>query len=116
MQASLLGRCWQAEEHRLAVHPIDGGGTLCRLRYRSQGRTCCAGIELARICLGGLGEVSIVPGELGEKAVPLVQVVTDHPVQACLAQPVCRLGAQGRKVLCDGLGADAGSGGQRGDF
>ena len=46
---------------------------------------CCAGIELARICLGGLGQVSIVPGELGEKAIPLIQVVTDHPVRACLA-------------------------------
>ena len=32
-----------------------------------------------------MAQVSIVPGELGETAIPLVQVVTDHPVRACLA-------------------------------
>jgi methenyltetrahydromethanopterin cyclohydrolase len=32
-----------------------------------------------------LADVSIVPGSLGEAACPLVQVVTDHPVAACMA-------------------------------
>lgn len=40
-----------------------------------------AGIQLAKICLAGLAEVEIEPGETG----PVVQVYTDHPVRACLA-------------------------------
>ncbi len=73
-----------AEEYRLAVHPIDGGGRYvdCGIGVRGG---LLLGVELARICLGALAQVSIVPGELGEKAIPLVQVVTDHPVRACLA-------------------------------
>ena len=73
-----------AEEYRLAVHPVEGGGRYVDCGIDARGGLGL-GIELARICLGGLGQVSIVPGELGEKAIPLVQVVTDHPVQACLA-------------------------------
>src|SRR5262245_62361310 len=78
---ALLSR---AEEYRLAVHPIEGGGRYIDCGIETSGGWCL-GLELARICLGGLGEVSIVPGELGEKTIPLVQVVTDHPVRACLA-------------------------------
>jgi methenyltetrahydromethanopterin cyclohydrolase len=78
---SLLAR---AEEYRLAVHPIEGGGRYVDCGIEARGGLGL-GIELARICLGGLAQVSIVPGELGEKAIPLVQVVTDHPVRACLA-------------------------------
>ena len=78
---SLLGR---AEEYRVIEHCIAGGA-----RYIDCGIEACGGlltgVELARICLGGLAQVSIVPGELGGKAIPLVQVVTDHPVRACLA-------------------------------
>ena len=40
-----------------------------------------AGILLARACLADCAEVTIVPGENG----PLIQVVTDDPVRACLA-------------------------------
>ena len=79
--ASLLAH---AEDYRVAVHPIDGGGRYVDCGIEARGGLL-AGIELARICLGGLGQVSIVPGELGDKAIPLVQVVTDHPVRACLA-------------------------------
>jgi methenyltetrahydromethanopterin cyclohydrolase len=73
-----------ADEYRLAVHPIEGGGRYVDCGIETRGGLCL-GIELARICLGGLAQVSIVPGELGEKAIPLIQVVTDHPVRACLA-------------------------------
>ena len=73
-----------ADLYRVAIHPIEGGGRYVDCGIEARGGLL-AGIELARICLGGLGQVSIVPGELGEKAIPLVQVVTDHPVRACLA-------------------------------
>jgi len=73
-----------ADDYRVAAHPMEGGGQFvdCGIEVRGG---WLAGIELARICLGGLGRVSIVPGEVCGRALPLVQVVTDHPVQACLA-------------------------------
>jgi methenyltetrahydromethanopterin cyclohydrolase len=73
-----------AEEYRVAVHAIEGGSRFVDCGIEARGGML-AGIELARICLGGLGQVSIAPGELGEQPIPLVQVVTDHPVRACLA-------------------------------
>jgi methenyltetrahydromethanopterin cyclohydrolase len=44
-----------------------------------------AGLGLARVCLAGLGEVELVPGEVGGVPCPHVQVTTDRPVLACLA-------------------------------
>src|SRR5262249_12258172 len=38
------------------------------------------GLELARICMAGLGEVSVEPGRIGDRDWPLIQVFTDHPV------------------------------------
>jgi methenyltetrahydromethanopterin cyclohydrolase len=44
-----------------------------------------AGLGLARVCLSGLGDVRVVPGTMGDRSWPHVQVVTDQPVAACLA-------------------------------
>jgi methenyltetrahydromethanopterin cyclohydrolase len=44
-----------------------------------------AGLVLARVCLAGLAEVSLLPGNFAELPCPLVQVATDHPVLACMA-------------------------------
>jgi methenyltetrahydromethanopterin cyclohydrolase len=44
-----------------------------------------AGLALARTCLSGLAEVSLVPGDVGGIPCPLVQVMTDTPVLACMA-------------------------------
>ncbi len=74
----------RADEFRVAIHRIDGGGQFVDCGIQARGGWL-AGIELARICLGRLGDVSIVPGEIRGRALPLVQVVTDHPVHACLA-------------------------------
>src|SRR5262245_48451559 len=73
-----------ADVRRVAVHPIEGGGRYVDCGIAARGGIL-AGIDLARICLGGLATVSIVPGEVGRRAVSVVQVVTDHPVRACLA-------------------------------
>lgn len=43
-----------------------------------------AGLLLARICLSGLGQVDLVPGDTQLPAVPQILVRTDHPVAACL--------------------------------
>src|SRR5215469_2396172 len=44
-----------------------------------------AGLGLARVCLAGLGEVTLAPGTLADLPGPQVQVATDHPVLACMA-------------------------------
>lgn len=44
-----------------------------------------AGLALARICLAGQAEVTLVPGDIGPTPCPVVQVMTDHPVLACMA-------------------------------
>lgn len=44
-----------------------------------------AGLAMARVCLADLAEVAYVPCPLSGVGGPAVQVVTDHPVRACLA-------------------------------
>jgi methenyltetrahydromethanopterin cyclohydrolase len=44
-----------------------------------------AGLGLARVCMANRSEVSLAPGFAGELPVPYVQVMTDHPVAACMA-------------------------------
>src|SRR5438045_885837 len=78
---TLLAR---AEERKVAGHPIERGGRFLDCGIAVHGGLL-AGVELARICMADLAHVTIVPGEVGGRACPLVQVVTDHPVRACLA-------------------------------
>jgi len=72
-----------AEERRIAAHPVDGGGRFvdCGLAVRGG---LAAGLDLARVCLADLADVSIVPGDVDGHPCPIVQVVTDHPAAACL--------------------------------
>jgi methenyltetrahydromethanopterin cyclohydrolase len=74
----------RAEELKFAAHPAEGGGRFvdCGIAVRGG---LGGGLELARVCMGGLADVTLVPGVLGGRSCPLVQVVTDHPVRACLA-------------------------------
>jgi methenyltetrahydromethanopterin cyclohydrolase len=44
-----------------------------------------AGKAVALICLGGLGEVSFVPYDLGGALIPAVSVAVDRPVIGCMA-------------------------------
>ncbi len=77
----MFRRC---QELRVSVWDIDGGGRVLDCGIEAKGGLA-AGMDLARVCLGGLGDVSLVPGEVAERPVPLVQVMTDHPIAACLA-------------------------------
>src|SRR3954447_22086218 len=74
----------RAEECKVAAHPIERGGRFvdCGIEVRGG---LCAGIDLARVCLADLAHVALVPGEVGGRTCPHVQVVTDSPVRACLA-------------------------------
>ena len=74
----------RANDLRVDLHPIEGGGRWVDFGIDAQGGLG-AGLELARVCLADLAEVTLVPGTVDGKPCPLVQVVTDHPVAACLA-------------------------------
>lgn len=78
---SLLSR---AVEARVAVSELEGGGRFVDCGINVKG-SLAAGLDLARVCLGGLAQVDLVPGEVRGAAIPTVSVMTDHPVQACLA-------------------------------
>ncbi|MCA8995671.1 MAG: methenyltetrahydromethanopterin cyclohydrolase [Planctomycetaceae bacterium] len=43
-----------------------------------------AGIALAEVCMSGLCEIDIVPGDVGGVGWPVLSVKTDNPVEACL--------------------------------
>ena len=44
-----------------------------------------AGLSLARVCLAGLADVTLCPGDVSGFACPVVQVASDAPVLACMA-------------------------------
>ena len=44
-----------------------------------------AGVMLVRACMADLGQVSVVPGRVGDCTVPAVAVYATHPVAACMA-------------------------------
>ena len=44
-----------------------------------------AGLAMARVCLAGQAEISLIPGHVAGIACPTVQVFSDVPVQACMA-------------------------------
>ncbi len=59
-----------------------------------------AGVLLAETCLADLGQVRIVPGEFGM----MVQVQTDHPVEACLASQYAGWQISAEKYFAMGSG------------
>ncbi len=74
----------RAEERRVEVHEVKGGGRVVDCGVHATGGLG-AGRTLARACLADLADVAIVPGEVEGRPCPVVQVVTDAPVAACLA-------------------------------
>jgi methenyltetrahydromethanopterin cyclohydrolase len=83
--ASLVERLVsEPDEWRIAVHAMKEGGRYIDCGIEARGGLL-TGVELARICLAGLARIEIEPGEVGGRPVAAIQVVTDHPVRACLA-------------------------------
>lgn len=66
------------------VHRLSNGARVVDAGVRVPGGFG-AGKIVALICLGGLGEVSFVPYDLGGLAILAVSVATDQPVIACIA-------------------------------
>jgi methenyltetrahydromethanopterin cyclohydrolase len=73
----------RAAELRLTVHSIAAARVL-DLGVAAPGGLH-AGLSLARVCLAGRGDVSLVPGPPDLPAGPAVQVFSDDPVLACMA-------------------------------
>jgi methenyltetrahydromethanopterin cyclohydrolase len=69
---------------RVAINTIEGGGHVLDAGVASPGGLA-AGVGLARLCLGGLGAIDWVPGDIPHPSCPRIQVRTDHPVAACMA-------------------------------
>ncbi len=69
---------------RIAVQQSPGGAKIIDCGVKVSGGLQ-AGLSLARVCLAGLAEVTVVPGDVAGPACPLIQVATDHPVAACMA-------------------------------
>jgi len=73
-----------ANELRIVVHQTAKGARVLDCGIGVEGGLQ-AGLDLARICLAGQAEVTIVPGSIAETICAHVQVATDLPVTACMA-------------------------------
>jgi methenyltetrahydromethanopterin cyclohydrolase len=74
----------RAGDLRIRVESLEGGGRAVDCGVMAPGGLA-AGLDLARVCLGGLADVRLTMGMILDRACPMVHVVTDHPVAACLA-------------------------------
>jgi len=72
----------RTESLRIGVEQLDGV-QLLDFGVKAEGGLD-AGVLLAKICLSGMADVEIVPGDSQLVDVPQVFVRTDHPVAACL--------------------------------
>lgn len=72
-----------ADDLRIARQQLVGSGTVYDFGIKAQGGLA-AGLKLAEVCTAGLASISIIPGELAGVGWPHLQVVSDHPVAACL--------------------------------
>lgn len=69
---------------RIAVSPTSSGAKVLDCGIKTLGGLQ-AGLALARICLAGQAEVTLVPGEVSGIGCPVIQVSSDNPVIACMA-------------------------------
>ncbi len=92
-----------AGSRRVSFNPIERGGRLIDCGVEAAGGFA-AGLDLARICMAGLGEVAIVPAPLGDSVLPHVQVTTDSPVAACLASQYAGWALKHEKFFAMGSG------------
>jgi methenyltetrahydromethanopterin cyclohydrolase len=78
----------ELEEHaprfRVAARTLGNGARVIDAGVETEGGYD-AGLALAEICMGGLGQVAYTPLQIGGEAWPGVTVWTDHPAVACMA-------------------------------
>ncbi|MSR30421.1 MAG: methenyltetrahydromethanopterin cyclohydrolase [Gemmataceae bacterium] len=93
----------QAKELRIEVIQSPEGARLLDFGVKAQG-SIEAGLELAKICMGGMGVAELVPSHLQGWDGPAIQVRTNHPVAACLASQYAGWKIQGTKFFAMGSG------------
>lgn len=89
---SLNERAWQIadeviaarDELRVSVETLPGGSRIIDAGVNAAGGRG-AGLAMARICMSGLGHVTLAPVALGDGSWEGVHVWTDHPLLACMA-------------------------------
>src|SRR5437016_7339747 len=69
---------------RIAVQQMGTGARILDCGIKAEGGLQ-AGLGLARVCLAGQAEVSLVPGDVGSVPSLQVMVFSDNPVAACMA-------------------------------
>src|SRR5437867_11418684 len=74
----------QAAALRVQVQTTPAGARLIDCGIKPPGGIQ-AGLALARVCMAGQAEISLVPGDITGFATPHIVVATDHPVAACMA-------------------------------
>ncbi|HEX6983851.1 MAG TPA: methenyltetrahydromethanopterin cyclohydrolase, partial [Planctomycetaceae bacterium] len=80
--ASVVDRCLSDAALRVAATNV-GGATVVDFGVKAEGGLR-AGVELAHVCLAGLGSVAIESGTFDGRPWPHVTMRTDQPVAACL--------------------------------
>jgi methenyltetrahydromethanopterin cyclohydrolase len=84
-QAARLADALVARAAALRIEVVQvGGARILDCGVRATGGLQ-AGLEMARVCLAGRAEVSLVPTTLPGFVGPAVQVASDDPVLACMA-------------------------------
>jgi methenyltetrahydromethanopterin cyclohydrolase len=73
-----------AEQLRIKTHRLSSGARVIDAGVEVDGGIG-AGLALSRICMGGLGQVTCTPLQIGAEAYPGLTVWTDHPAVACMA-------------------------------
>jgi methenyltetrahydromethanopterin cyclohydrolase len=74
----------QAELLRIRTTRLPGGARVIDAGVEVDGGLE-AGLALAEICMGGLGNVAAAPLQIGGESYPGLLVWTDHPAVACMA-------------------------------
>jgi methenyltetrahydromethanopterin cyclohydrolase len=74
----------QADLLRIRTHRLPGGARVVDAGVEVDGGIE-AGLAMAEICMGGLGNVSTTPVRVGDRSYPGLMVWTDHPAESCMA-------------------------------
>ena len=69
---------------RVQSRTLPGGARVIDAGVETEGGYA-AGLALAEVCMGGLGNVDYTPVQIGDQTWPGVTVWTDHPAVACMA-------------------------------
>jgi methenyltetrahydromethanopterin cyclohydrolase len=74
----------EAELLRVRSHTLDNGARIIDAGVETEGGYG-AGLALAEICMGGLGDLAYATVQVGAQAWPGLVVSTDHPAESCMA-------------------------------